>query len=62
VPGLLIDSLVTVWAVAFLLTSQRFPSRLKTAFFCLVVAWTAHAVVNNLQAISSLGLSPFGGV
>lgn len=62
VPGLLVDSAITVWAIAFLLTTQRFPRSLKVGFFGLVVLWTAHAVVNNLQAIASLGLSPFGGV
>ena len=62
VPGLLIDSAITVWAIVFLLTTRRFPRVLKVGFFSLVAAWTAHAVINNLQAIASLGLSPLGGV
>ena len=62
VPGLLIDSAITVWAIAFMFTTQRFPSALKLGFFSLVVLWTAHAVANNVQAIVSLGLSPFGGI
>lgn len=62
VPGLLIDSAITVWAIAFLLTTQRLPRAVKLGFFSLVAAWTAHAVFNNLQAIASLGLSPLGGV
>jgi hypothetical protein len=63
VPGLLVDSAVTLFAVAFLLVTDRFPRRIKTAFFAIVTVWTAHAVINNLFAIQDLGLalSPFQG-
>ena len=60
VPGLLVDSLITVCAVFFLLSTHRLPRSLKTAFFSAVVLTTGYAVVNNLQAIDAMGLSPLG--
>lgn len=60
VPGLLIDSAVTVFAVLFLLATSRLPEVAKGTFLSLVVASTAFAVVNNLHAISAMGLSPLG--
>jgi len=60
VPGLLVDSLVTVSAVIFLLTTRRLPNFVKLAFFSLVVASTGYAVFNNFQAIEALGISPLG--
>ena len=60
VPGLLIDSVVTVSAVVFLLTTRRLPDFAKKAFFGLVVASTGYAVINNYRAIDALGISPLG--
>jgi len=60
VPGLLIDTLITVAALVFLMTSSRFAAPLKTAFLLFITAATGYAVVNNLLAIVDLGLSPFG--
>ncbi len=60
VPGLLVDSVVTVCAVAFLLTTRRLPKLAKKAFFGLVVASTGYAVLNNYRAIDALGISPLG--
>jgi hypothetical protein len=60
VPGLLVDSIVTVLAVMFLLTTTQIPLLAKRLFFGLVIAGTGVAVVNNLIAIRSLGLSPLG--
>jgi hypothetical protein len=60
VPGLLTDSVVTVAAVAFLLTTRRLPDLAKKAFFGLVVISTGYAVVNNYRAIEALGISPLG--
>ena len=60
VPGLLIDSIVTVAAVMLLLTTSRIPHYAKNAFFSLVVMTTGYAVINNFGALSALGLSPFG--
>lgn len=60
VPGLLIDSAVTICAVAFLLTTRRLPDLAKKAFFGLVLASTSYAVFNNYRAIDALGISPLG--
>jgi hypothetical protein len=60
VEGLLIDSVLTVFAVAFLLTTRRMPRAAKLAFLVAVIGWTGVAVANNLKAISVLGLSPLG--
>ena len=61
VPGLMLDSIVTIFALAFLLSTPRLPRAVKGAFLIGVVFWTGHAVVNNLEAIRMLGLSPLGG-
>jgi len=60
VPGLLLDSAVTLGAVAFLLTTRRISGVAKFGFFGLIAAWTGIAVVNNLNAISTIGISVFG--
>lgn len=60
VPGLVLDSVVTVVAVLLLLTTSRVPQFAKGAFFSLVVVTTGYAVVNNFEALSVLGLSPLG--
>ena len=60
VPGLLVDSALTLGAVAFLLTTRRVSRLAKFCFFGLIVAWTGFAVINNWQAVQALGLSPFG--
>jgi uncharacterized protein YacL len=62
VPGLMIDSVVTVIAVVFLVTTSLLPRVVKTVFFVFVIGWTAYAVMNNLEAIRSLGLSPLGAL
>ncbi len=62
VPGLMIDSVVTVCGVGFLLLTPAVPGLAKSVFFSFVIAWTSVAVANNLQAIQALGLSPLGTV
>jgi len=62
VPGLMVDSAVTVVAVAFLVTTPLLPRVVKGVFFAFVIGWTAYAVMNNLEAIRSLGLSPLGSL
>jgi hypothetical protein len=57
VPGLALDTGVTLIAVGVLLATQRFSERIKVAFFAIVSVWTAHAVINNFFAIRELGLS-----
>jgi hypothetical protein len=60
VPGLLIDSGVTLVAVAFLLSTSQIPNLTKGLFFGAVIAGTSVAVYNNVLAIYALGLSPLG--
>jgi hypothetical protein len=60
IPGLLVDSAVTVAAVAFLLTTRRVPNFVKKGFLTLVIAATGYAVINNYRAIEALGISPLG--
>jgi hypothetical protein len=60
VPGLMIDSLITLGAVAFLLATRQIPELAKGVFFGVVIAGTGLAVYNNLQAIYALGISPLG--
>ena len=62
VEGLMLDTAVSVGAIAFLLTTSLVPNQAKHLFFVMVVTWTGWAVVNNLQALHALGLSPWGGV
>jgi len=61
VPGLMIDSSITLVAVAFLATTALFPRGAKGVCFGILVLSTAFAVINNLRAIQVLGLSPLGG-
>lgn len=58
--GLIIDSLLTVAALAFLLTTRWMPRAAKVAFLIAVIGWTGFAVANNLNALYLLGLSPLG--
>ncbi len=60
VPGLLVDSALTLAAVAFLLTTRRLPLLFKKTFFGLVVASTGYAVFNNYRAMNALGISLLG--
>jgi hypothetical protein len=59
-PGILLDSAVTVAAMAFLVTTALIPRTAKGIFLVVVITWTGYAVVNNLQAIYVMGLSPLG--
>lgn len=60
--GLLLDSLVTLVAVSFLVSTPLIPKPAKNGFFAVIVAWTGWAVVNNFQAIHALGISPLGAL
>jgi Domain of unknown function (DUF5658) len=62
VPGLLIDSVLTVAAIAFLLRTRHVPHLVKVAFLALAALWTALAVANNVEAITRLGLAPVAGL
>lgn len=58
VPGLFIDSVVTLAAVAFVFFSGALPRPLKTAFLALITFTTGFAVLNNIAAIDAMGLWP----
>jgi hypothetical protein len=60
VPGLLVDSVVTLFAVGFLLWTNRLPQYVKGTFFSVVALTTGYAVINNFRAIDALGLSALG--
>ena len=60
VPGLLLDSAVTLFAIAYLLSTHRLPVPLKAGSLALISVWTFYAVANNYSAIEALGLSPLG--
>ncbi len=60
VQGLLFDTAVTLGAIVFLVFSGLLPRTVKLVFFILVAGGTTLAVVNNLEALRRLGLSPLG--
>ncbi len=60
VPGLLIDTVITVLAVTFLLATRRLPRVAKSLCFALISSSTGYAVMNNLGALDALGISPLG--
>jgi len=60
--GLLIDSLATLGAILFLWTTHVFSHGLKVALLAFITLSTGYAVVNNLTAISHMGLDPFAGL
>ncbi len=62
VPGLLIDTAVTLLAIGFLLGTNRLPNFAKSLCFGLIVVFTSYAVINNLAALRALGLSPLGAL
>lgn len=57
VPGLLLDSAVTLAAVGCFLVTPLVPRDAKAGFFLVVSVWTGWAVVNNVRAILSMGLA-----
>lgn len=61
VPGLMLDSAVTIGAVAFVVTTQHLGMATKYGFFGLIAFTTGVAVVNNLHAISAIGIPLLGG-
>jgi hypothetical protein len=59
-PALALDTSVTLLAVTCLVGTPLVPLRAKQIFFAGVALWTAWAVLNNVQAIAAMGLSPLG--
>ena len=60
--GLAIDSLVTLLAIAFLVTTPVFSRSLKVGLLAVITVSTGYAVLNNLGAITQMGLAPWSGV
>ncbi len=60
VPGLVIDTGITGFAVLFLLLTPRFGNRIKAGLLVFIASTTGYAVINNLNAMQDLGLSPLG--
>ena len=60
VPGLLLDSGITLLAIGFLLATSLLPRAAKGLCLSLISVWTGYAVLNNLNALETLGLSPLG--
>jgi hypothetical protein len=58
VPGLALDSAVTLAALGFLLVTPRIPRMGKVAFLALLIWTTGLAVANNLEALATLALAP----
>jgi hypothetical protein len=59
--GLVIDSIVTLGAVLFLSTTDIFGRTLKISLLAVITMSTGYAVINNLAAISRMGLAPWSG-
>jgi hypothetical protein len=59
-PGLLIDSAITLAAVAFLVTTRALPRRAKLGFLGVISLCTGYAVLNNAIAIHDMGLMSAG--
>jgi hypothetical protein len=60
VPGILLDSAVTLAAMGFLVSTALIPRAAKGVFLLVVIAWTGYAVLNNLHVILTVGLLPLG--
>lgn len=60
VPGILVDSGISLAAIGFLVWTAFIPGAAKRVFLLVVIGWTGVAVVNNLHAIVTMGLSPLG--
>ena len=60
--GLMIDSLVTVSAVAYLALTPLFAHRTKVLLLAVITLSTGYAVINNLGAIHRMGLAPWSGM
>jgi hypothetical protein len=58
--GLATDSAITVAAVLFVLRTDLLPRHAKAAALALLCCTTGLAVINNLGAIRTMGISPWG--
>ena len=60
--GLGIDSLITLGAVLYLWTTHSVGQSLKVGLLATITLSTGYAVINNLEAISRMGLVPWSEV
>jgi hypothetical protein len=60
--GLAIDSALTLGAVLFLSFTRIFDHSVKIGLMAIITVTTGYAVLNNLEAISRMGLAPWSGV
>jgi len=61
-PGLAIDTLITVAAITFLITTHIFDRTIKIGLLGVITVSTGYAVVNNLDGITRMGIAPWSGV
>jgi hypothetical protein len=59
-PGLAIDTFITLIAVTFLVTTMVVSHPIKMLFLATMTASTGYAVINNVHAIQTMGLWPLG--
>ena len=59
--GLAIDTLITLFALSFLMMSSGIAPRFKIGLLAVITLSTGYAVVNNLGAITRMGLAPWSG-
>lgn len=60
-PGLAIDTVITIAAVLFVFSCQVFNSNVKVGLMVAITATTGYAVVNNIGAITRMGIAPWSG-
>jgi hypothetical protein len=60
--GLWIDTVVTALVLFFLVRTRHIARSVKLAALGVLIATTAYAVANNLQAVQQLGLSLTGAL
>ena len=59
--GLVIDTTLTILAIAYLTRTGVLAHRVKIVLLCLIAFSTGWAVVNNLGAIDRMGIAPWSG-
>lgn len=59
--GLLIDTGVTIAAIAYLGLTRAVGENLRLLLFGAITLSTGYAVLNNLDAITQMGIAPWSG-
>lgn len=60
-PGLVIDTLITLAAVAYLSLNATLAHGVKVALLTVITLTTGYAVLCNLGAITQMGIAPWSG-